>query len=192
MSIVHHCTVTESPGLNCRNNPNVCTGGSYCRGGYCVCPEGYDEQNGECVIPKILVEPGKSCDRPVNTLAQVECIGNSVCANGYCVCPNGEPIQNGMCVTLNSVGEWGGVRSGALSSNPHGPSASPGEPCVNNVTRCLGNSVCLNGCTENRRIASLCIPYGLTHLLCFSLCLRHPSSATERAVCNAQRGHANA
>ncbi|KAL3075138.1 hypothetical protein niasHS_013361 [Heterodera schachtii] len=121
--------VKKSPGLNCRHNPNVCTGGSYCFNGYCVCPEGYEERNGECIMPKIYVEPGASCERPPGIIAQVECLGNSVCANGYCVCPNGEPIQNKMCVTVNSI-------------------ASPGEPCIASLTKCTGNSVCTNGfCT---------------------------------------------
>uniref|UniRef100_A0A915ECB0 EGF-like domain-containing protein n=1 Tax=Ditylenchus dipsaci TaxID=166011 RepID=A0A915ECB0_9BILA len=121
--------VKKSPGLNCRYNPSVCTGGSYCHNGYCVCPEGYDELGGECVVPRIYVDPGQSCDRPVNSIAHVECTGNSVCANGFCVCPNGEPIQNNMCVTVNSI-------------------AAPGEPCVLNVTRCTGNSQCTAGiCT---------------------------------------------
>uniref|UniRef100_A0A183CDD5 EB domain-containing protein n=2 Tax=Globodera pallida TaxID=36090 RepID=A0A183CDD5_GLOPA len=121
--------VKKSPGLNCRHNPDVCTGGSYCFNGYCVCPEGYEERNGECIMPKIYVEPGASCERPPGIIAQVECLGNSVCANGYCVCPNGEPIQNKMCVTVNSI-------------------ASPGEPCIANLTKCTGNSVCNNGfCT---------------------------------------------
>lgn len=121
--------VKKSPGLNCRHNPDVCTGGSYCFNGYCVCPEGYEERNGECIVPKIYVEPGASCERPPGIIAQVECLGNSVCANGFCVCPNGEPIQNKMCVTVNSI-------------------ASPGEPCIANLTRCTGNSMCMNGfCT---------------------------------------------
>ncbi|CAK5119177.1 unnamed protein product [Meloidogyne enterolobii] len=47
----------ESPGLNCRHNPQVCTGGSFCFNGYCVCPEGYEERDGECIVPKIY---GKS------------------------------------------------------------------------------------------------------------------------------------
>uniref|UniRef100_A0A1I8C1T2 EGF-like domain-containing protein n=1 Tax=Meloidogyne hapla TaxID=6305 RepID=A0A1I8C1T2_MELHA len=118
--------VKKSPGLNCRHNPQVCTGGSFCFNGYCVCPEGYEERDGECIVPKLYVEPGASCERPPGIIAQVECLGNSVCANGFCVCPNGEPIQNKMCVTVNSI-------------------AGPGEPCIANLTRCTGNSVCTAG-----------------------------------------------
>nr|CAD2153382.1 unnamed protein product [Meloidogyne enterolobii] len=121
--------VKKSPGLNCRHNPQVCTGGSFCFNGYCVCPEGYEERDGECIVPKIYVEPGASCERPPGIIAQVECLGNSVCANGFCVCPNGEPIQNKMCVTVNSI-------------------AGPGEPCIASLTKCTGNSVCTAGfCT---------------------------------------------
>lgn len=102
--------------MNCRHDTGVCRGGSYCYNGYCICPEGYEERNEECDVPKIygnkivillnnfLVDPGQSCDRSINSIAQIECTGNSVCANGYCVCPNGEPILNNMCVTVNSIG----------------------------------------------------------------------------------------
>jgi hypothetical protein len=62
----------ESPGENCRRNPDICTGGSFCYNGYCICPEGYIENlvEKDCRIPKIYADPGESCDRPVNAITQ--------------------------------------------------------------------------------------------------------------------------
>ncbi|KAI6243913.1 hypothetical protein M3Y99_00058500 [Aphelenchoides fujianensis] len=175
--------VKKSPGTPCRENPDICTGGSYCYNGYCVCPTGYEERDGGS-------EPGQSCDRPLNSIAVVECTGNSVCANGFCVCPNGEPIQNHVCVTVNTI-------------------AQPGEPCIVNVTRCLGTSFCspeagicccpqkqvfLNGqCARVTVVSPLpmqsCTPPPLcakgtpTARAAFAAACRGPSSRKPRNVC---------
>ncbi|KAI1724096.1 EB module domain-containing protein [Ditylenchus destructor] len=152
--------VKKSPGLNCRQNPNICSGGSYCYNGYCVCPEGYEERNGECVVPKIFVEPGRSCDRPVNSIAQMECIaapgepcvlnvtrctGNSQCAAGVCTCPYQQVALNGQCATVNVITQM------------------PTQACTPQ-TICLGNSQCVAGrcqCVPNTalsRSGTICQP----------------------------------
>ena len=104
-----------SPGLNCMNNPNVCTGGSYCFNGVCACPIGQIPVNGVCSTsgtnPTVsptgattygtfkdsifffthscnLAKPGDPCIKGTTT-----CTGNSICANNFCVCPGGEQIR---------------------------------------------------------------------------------------------------